>query len=126
LRSQLAWTLLLLPSPALAQQDIAERFRLPTPGEEQCAYGPQDSEAVIVCGRRPPRGSYRTIPRTGDPEYELTERSWGSRVSENNQAAQWGDQTVGPFGYMQRSAQRNAEWREERRRIRARENYRGE
>jgi hypothetical protein len=110
----------------MAQQEIDERYRLPTPGEEQCAYGPQDSEAVVVCGRRPPRGSYRMIPRTGDPEYRLSERSWGSQVSEQNRAAAWGDQTVGPFGYMQSGAQRNAEWRHERRRIRAREEYRGE
>lgn len=124
--SQLAGSLLFVASPALAQDEVSSRYRLPTPPGEQCAYGPQDAEAVVVCGRRPPRGSYRMIPRAGDPAYQLIERSWASQASQQNQAARWGDQTVGPFGYMQRSAQRGAEWREERRQIRARENYRGE
>lgn len=94
--------------------------------QEQCAYGPQDEEAeVVVCGRRAPRGTYRIIPRQFDPDRAI-QQSWGARVRQHLDMARYGDQTVGPFGYRQHSRQMDASWREERRQIRARENYRGE
>ncbi len=97
----------------------------PLPSQEQCAFGPQDEEEVVVCGRPARRGTYRIIPRQFDPDRRITQ-SWGARVSQHLEAARYGDQTVGPFGYMQRSRQMMAEWREERRQMRARENYRGD
>jgi hypothetical protein len=112
--------LLVTPAIAASAQDGPPPSQLalarigPAPG---CAYGPQDPDAIVVCGRR---GQGMRVPgaRPGDQDYR-GEQSWGARVGTGDRMRRWGSQTVGPFGYLQHSQQIADEWRAARAQIRA-------
>jgi hypothetical protein len=81
-----------------------------------CVYGPQDPDAIVVCGRRggQPQG---LPPRQPDDPLYRAERSWGSRTQGFNDLSRDIGGTVGPFGSLQHGGEAIDRWREARREI---------
>jgi hypothetical protein len=113
------------PDVAPAQHEVIDleaidesgHYRLPQVlARRECAYGPQDPDAIVVCGRR--RGQPQGVaPRQPDDPLYRAERSWGSRVRAFNDLNHDLSQAVGPFGYLQHGSEAIDRWREERREI---------
>lgn len=77
------------------------------------AEGAADSEEIVVCGRRNEEDSPYRVPRELRDAGPIEDRhaAWGARVRDEQSLGRFSDQTVGPFGYLQRSRQMDCEWR---------------
>jgi hypothetical protein len=76
----------------------------------------QNDEEIVVCGERYDEDSPYRIPRELRDRGPIEDRhqSWDARVRDLESVDQYSSQTVGPFGYLQRSRQMNCEWLAER------------
>jgi hypothetical protein len=110
-------TSLLLGAP-LAQAQPVVGPPAPVKPKPDCKPSDPDSEEIVVCGEREryDEDSPYRIPRELRNRGPVDDRqqSWDARVRDLESANQWSSQTVGPFGYMQRSRQQNCEWLAER------------
>lgn len=81
-----------------------------------CPEQSADQEEIVVCGERYDEDSPYRIPRELRNRGPVEDRqmSWDARVRDLESVNQYGSQTVGPFGYLQRSRQMNCEWLAER------------
>ena len=106
---------LLIGVPAAQAQPVVGPPAPITPKPE-CKPSKPGDEEIVVCGERyDPDSPYR-IPRELRNRGPVDDRqmSWDARVRDLDSVTQYGSQTVGPFGYMQRSRQQNCEWLAER------------
>jgi hypothetical protein len=110
-------TSLLLGAPLVQAQPVVGP-PAPVKPKPDCKPSDPDSEEIVVCGEREryDEDSPYRIPRELRNRGPVDDRqqSWDARVRDLESANQWSSQTVGPFGYMQRSRQQNCEWLAER------------
>lgn len=87
------------PAPAAPRPESEEQ-----PGE--------DGEMVVTGERYDENSPYR-VPMQFRNQRSDDDRdaSWTARINDEEAVARFGDQTVGPFGYLQRGRQRDCEWR---------------
>jgi hypothetical protein len=113
----LAATLLLTAAPLVHAQPVVGP-PAPAKPKPDCKPSDPDSNEIVVCGEREPydEDSPYRIPRELRNRGPVEDRhqSWDARVRDLESAEQWSSQTVGPFGYMQRTRQQNCEWLAER------------
>lgn len=85
------------------------------PGQE-CTGEPGPDGEMVVCGERYDENSPYRVPQQFRNQRSDDDRdaSWTARINDEEAMARFGDQTVGPFGYLQGRRQRECEWRAER------------
>ncbi len=78
-----------------------------------CAEQPANDEEIVVCGERYDENSPYRIPRELRDRGPVEDRqmSWDARVRDMESLDRFSSQTVGQFGYLQRSRQVDCEWR---------------
>jgi hypothetical protein len=120
----LAATLLLTAAPLVHAQPVVGP-PAPAKPKPDCKPSDPDSNEIVVCGEREPydEDSPYRIPRELRNRGPVEDRhqSWDARVRDLESADQWSSQTVGPFGYLQNSRQRNCEWLADRQRAQGRQ-----
>jgi hypothetical protein len=84
----------------------------PITARPDCPPPDPESEEIVVCGERYDEDSPYRIPRELRDRGPVEDRhqSWDARVRDLESVEQYSSQTVGPFGYLQSSRQRNCEW----------------
>lgn len=100
--------------PAQAQPVIGPPA--PITAQPDCPPPDASSNEIVVCGERYDEDSPYRIPKELRDRGLIDQRhqSWDARVRDLETLDQYSSQTVGPFGYMQRSRQMNCEWLVER------------
>jgi hypothetical protein len=88
----------------------------PITAKPDCPPPDPGSEEIVVCGERYDEDSPYRIPRElrDRGPVEDQHQSWDARVRDLESVDRYSGQTVGPFGYLQNSRQRDCEWRAER------------
>lgn len=111
----LATTLLLTAAPLVHAQPVVGP-PAPITAKPECKPSDPHSEEIVVCGERYDEDSPFRIPRELRDRGPVEDRhqSWDARVRDLESVDQYGSQTVGQFGYLQNSRQRNCEWLAER------------
>jgi hypothetical protein len=115
MRIPLLLTLALVPithAAAAAQQIGPALPRITKPPQPKCEENPADGEEIVVCGQRYDEDSPYRIPRELRNRGPVDDRqqSWDARVRDMESVDRYSSQTVGPFGYLQRSEQMKCEW----------------
>jgi hypothetical protein len=84
----------------------------PITAKPDCPPPDPNSEEIVVCGERYDEDSPYRIPRELRDRGPVDDRqqSWDARVRDMESVDQYSSQTVGPWGYLQSSRQRNCEW----------------
>ena len=84
----------------------------PITAKPDCPPPDPGSEEIVVCGERYDEDSPYRIPRELRNRGPVEDRhqSWDARVRDLESVEQYSSQTVGPWGYLQNSRQRNCEW----------------
>ncbi len=106
----------LLGAPCLAGAQPLVWPPAPAKPPPECGESDPDAEEIVVCGERYDEDSPYRIPRELRDRGPVDDRhqSWDARVRDLESVEQYSSQTVGPFGYLQNSRQRNCEWLAER------------
>jgi len=94
-----------------------------TANPKPCAQAPADDEEIVVCGERYDEDSPYRIPRELRERGQIADRdaSWDARVRDLESIDRYSSQTVGPFGYLQNSQQRDCEYRAARQQAQGRQ-----
>lgn len=105
------------PAPVVDPPAPAPRASRPP-----CPEQPVVGEEIVVCGERYDENSPYRVPQQfrNQRSDEDSHASWTARVNDEEAVGRFSDQTVGPFGYLQRSRQRDCEWRAARQEARGR------
>ena len=90
----------------------------PTPRatpERDCRT-PEDQGEIVVCGEPYDENSPYRVPQEfrNQRSDDDADASWDARFRDESELSRFGDQTVGPFGYLQRSQQLRCQWLAER------------
>jgi hypothetical protein len=114
---------LLIAAPAALAQPPLVGPPAPTAPKPKCVPSAPDAEEIVVCGERYDEDSPYRIPRElrERGQIDQQDQSWDARVRDLESLDQYGSQTVGPFGYMQNSRQRDCEYRADRQRAQGRQ-----
>jgi len=104
--------LLVLAAQPAAEQQIGP----PAPKivqEPGCEDEPADGDEIVVCGRADDEDSPYRLPREFRdlPSHDDRDASHAARQRDLDALDQYGSQTVGPSGALQRSRQTDCEWR---------------
>lgn len=126
MRIPLPWLLTLslaIGAPAALAQPPVVGPPAPITAQPECEPSDPDAEEIVVCGERYDEDSPYRIPRALRERGQIDQQnhSWDARVRDLESLDQFGSQTVGPFGYMQNSRQRDCEWRAARQQAQGRQ-----
>lgn len=102
---------------SIAQPPVQVGPPVPPPPRPRASEDPPGEEGeIVVRGERYDENSPYRVPQQFRNQRSDEDRhsSWTSRVNDEEAAARFGDQTVGPGGWLQGSRQRECQWRAER------------
>jgi len=120
---RLAAAIAILAAAPLARAQPPVGPRAPITAQRECPPPDPTSNEIVVCGERYDEDSPYRIPRELRERGQIDQRhqSWDARVRDLETLDRYSSQTVGPFGYLQNSQQRDCEYRAARQQAQGRQ-----